>query len=76
VEVALIIVVAVLFVLVAVVMLKGRRARGEAWERKQGEARVTAEKAKGQQERSAARQADVRAAHPERASNVGSDSDD
>jgi Na+-transporting methylmalonyl-CoA/oxaloacetate decarboxylase gamma subunit len=75
-DVALIIIVAVLFVLVAVVSLKGRRARRAAWEHEQGEARVTAEKGKAQQERSSARQADVRAAHAERASKVGSDTDD
>ena len=75
-DVALIAIVAVLFLLVAVVLLKGRSARGAAREQEQGEARITAEKGKAQQERSSARQADARAAHAERASNVGSDADD
>jgi hypothetical protein len=75
-EVALIIMVAVFFLLVAVVSLKGRRARGAAQEHEQDEARITAEKGKAQHERSSARQADVRAAHAERASKVGSDTDE
>jgi hypothetical protein len=75
-DVALIVIIAVLFLLVAVVSLKGRRARGATRDREQGEARITAEKGKAQQERSSTRQADVRAAYAERASNVGSDTDD
>jgi Na+-transporting methylmalonyl-CoA/oxaloacetate decarboxylase gamma subunit len=75
-EVALIIIIAVLFVLVAVVSLKGRRAQRATRDAEQGEARVIAEKAKAQEERSTARQAGVRAASVERASEVGSDSDD
>jgi hypothetical protein len=75
-DVVLIIIVAVLFVLVPVIILKGRRGRQAAWEHKQGEARVIAEKGKAQHERSRVRQADVRAAHTERASKVGPDSDE
>ena len=75
-EIALIIMVVVLLAIVSVVALKGRPARRAVREHEQGEARVRAEKGKAQQERSSARQADVRAAHAERASNVGSDTDD
>jgi hypothetical protein len=75
-DIALIIIIAVLFALVAVIILKGRRGRQAALEHEQGEARVTAEKGKAQQERSSARQADVRAASAERASEAGSDSDE
>ena len=75
-EVALIIIVAVLFVLVAAVNLRGRRARRATREHEQDEARSIAEEGKAQHERSLARQAGVRAAHAERASKVGSDSDE
>ena len=71
-EVVLVIVIAVLFALVAIVSLKGRRARQTARGHELGEARVSAEKGKAQQERSTARQADVRAAREE-ASNIDSD---
>ena len=67
-DVALIVIVAVLFVLVAVVALKGRRARRATREHEQGEARIMADKAKGRHEESQRRQADVKAAHQERAS--------
>ena len=75
-DLALVIVIAVLFAVVVVIMLKGRRARRAAWEREQGEARVIAEEGKAQQERSSARQADVRAAHAERATRVDTDFDE
>jgi hypothetical protein len=75
-DVALIIIVAVLFGVVAFVSLKGRGARRVAREHERGEARVSAEKGKAQHEESQRRQADVRAAHAERASNVGPDTDD
>lgn len=75
-EIALIIIVAVLLALVPVVALKGGRARRAVREHDQGEARITAEKAKAQQERSSARKAGVRAERAERASKVSSDSDD
>ena len=75
-EVALIIIVAVLFVLAAVVSLKGRRARGAAREDEQAEARVIAEKSKAQQARSTARQAGVKAASAKRASEAGSANDE
>jgi Na+-transporting methylmalonyl-CoA/oxaloacetate decarboxylase gamma subunit len=74
--VALIIVVAVLLVLVAVIGLKGRGARRATREHEQDEARVTAEKARAQHERSSVRQAGVRAAYAERHQKVGPDSDD
>jgi Na+-transporting methylmalonyl-CoA/oxaloacetate decarboxylase gamma subunit len=76
VEVVLISVVGVLLVLVAVVTLTGRRGRRAASKQKQAEAGVTAENAEAQHDRSLARQADVRAAHAERASKAGSDTDD
>ena len=72
-EVALIIVIAVLFVLAAVVSLKGRRARRATREHEQGKARVSADEGKAQQERSSARQAGVKAAYAEPASKVGPD---
>ena len=75
-EVALIIVVAVLFGVIAFVGLKGRGARRSALEQERGEARASAEAGKAQHEESQRRQADVRAAHVERASDVGPDSDD
>jgi Na+-transporting methylmalonyl-CoA/oxaloacetate decarboxylase gamma subunit len=75
-DVALIIIVAVLFILVAVVSLKGRGARRATREHEQDKARVTAEKGDAQQERSSARQADVRATYAERPEKVGSDTDD
>jgi Na+-transporting methylmalonyl-CoA/oxaloacetate decarboxylase gamma subunit len=75
-EIALIIVIAVLFVLAVVVSLKGRRAQRASREDEQAEARVIAEKAEAQGERSTARQAGVRAASAERASEVGSDTDE
>ena len=75
-EVVLIIIIAALFVLVAVVSLKGRRAQRATREDEEGEARVIAEKANAQAERSTARQAGVRAASAERASEVGSDTDE
>jgi hypothetical protein len=76
VEVALIIIVAVLFALVAVIGLKGRGARRAAREREQGDARVMAEKGKEQHQASQRRQADVKAAHAERASEPGSEADE
>jgi Na+-transporting methylmalonyl-CoA/oxaloacetate decarboxylase gamma subunit len=76
VEVVLISVVGVLLVLVAVVTLKGRRGRRAGWKQEEAEAGVTAKKAEAQHDRSLARQADVRAAHAERASKVGPDTDD
>ena len=67
-DVALIVIVAVLFVLVGVVALKGRRARRAAREHEHGKARIRADKARGRHEESQRRQADVKAAHQERAS--------
>jgi hypothetical protein len=75
-EVVLIIVIALLLVLAAVVGLSGRGARRATREHEQNEARVIADKAKVQQERSATRQADVRAAHAERVSKVDHDTDE
>ncbi len=75
-DVALIIVVAVLFCAVAFVSLKGWSARRSAREFERGEARVSAAAGKAQHEESQRRQADVRAAHVERGSDVGPDSDD
>ena len=75
-EVVLIIAVAALFVLLAVVSLKGRGARQATRKHEQGEAHVAAEKGKAQQERSSARQAEVRATHAERASAAGTETDE
>ena len=75
-EVALISIIAVLLVLAGVVSVKGRRGRRAAREQEETEARVTAGKAKAQQERSTARQVGVRAAHAERAPEVDSDTNE
>jgi hypothetical protein len=75
-EIALIGIIAVLFVLVGVVSMKGRRGKRAAREQELTEARVTAGKAKEQQEGARARQADVRAAHAERAQKVDSDTNE
>jgi Na+-transporting methylmalonyl-CoA/oxaloacetate decarboxylase gamma subunit len=75
-EIALIIIVAVLFALVAVVTLKGRRARRATGKHEQDEARVTAERGKAQHERSSARQAGVRAAYAERHQKADPDPDE
>jgi hypothetical protein len=75
-EVAIISFIAVLFVLVGVVSVKGRRGRRAAREQELTEARVTAGKAKVQQESSRARQAGVRAAHAERAPKIDSDTNE
>jgi hypothetical protein len=75
-EIALISIIAVLFVLVGVVAVKGRRGRRAAREQELSEARVTAGKAKAQQEGARSRQAGVRAAHAERAQKVDSDTNE
>ena len=75
-EIALIIIAAVLLAFVAVVTLKGRRARRATREHERGEARVIAEQAKVQHEESEHRQAGVRAAHAERASKSGLGTDE
>ena len=75
-EVALIIVVAVFFVLAAVIGVQGLIKSRAARNQEQAEAGVTAGKVEAQHDRSRVRQADVRAAHAERASNVGSDTDE
>jgi Na+-transporting methylmalonyl-CoA/oxaloacetate decarboxylase gamma subunit len=72
-EIALLIIVAVLFILAAVVTLKGRRAQRAGAEDEKAEARVIGEKAAAQQGRSRARKAGVKAASAKRASEVGSD---
>jgi Na+-transporting methylmalonyl-CoA/oxaloacetate decarboxylase gamma subunit len=75
-DIALIIIIAALFVLAAFVSLKGRRARRAAREHQQGEARVIAEKSKAQHEESERRQAGVKAAYAEGASKSISDPDE
>jgi uncharacterized membrane protein YccC len=75
-EIAIIVLVAVLFAFVAVLTLKGRRARRAMREHEQDEARAIAEKGKAQHERSSARQAGVRAAYAERPQKAGSDTDE
>ena len=70
-DVALIVVIAVLLLLVAFVALRGRGARRAAQEREEGEARVIAKQAKAQHEESEHRQAGVREAHAERTSESG-----
>jgi hypothetical protein len=75
-DVAIIGIIAVLFVLVGVVIVKARRGSRAARNQEQAEAGVRAGKAEAQHDRSRARQADVRAAHAERASKVGSDTDE
>jgi Na+-transporting methylmalonyl-CoA/oxaloacetate decarboxylase gamma subunit len=75
-DVALIIIIAVLFLLAAIVTLKGRRGRQAAREQEQAEAGVRAGEAEAQHGESQRRQAGVRAAHAERASKVGSDTDE
>ena len=72
-QTVLIIVIALLFILAAVVGFSGRGARRATEEREQDEARVVAERAKDQQDRSTARQAGMRAAHKERVSVSGVD---
>ena len=75
-EVVLIIIVAVLFGAVAFISLKGPAARRTARGHERDEARVSAEKGKAQHAESQRRQADVRAAHAERVSDVGADADE
>jgi hypothetical protein len=75
-DVALIVIVAVLVLLVAAVSLKGRRARRTARGHEQDEARVIAERGEAQHDESLRRRADVRAARAERDPRVGSDTDE
>jgi Na+-transporting methylmalonyl-CoA/oxaloacetate decarboxylase gamma subunit len=72
-QTVLIIVIALLFIFAAVVGFSGRGARRATQEREQAEAHVTSERAKEQEERSAARRAGVIAAHEERVSVGGVD---
>ena len=75
-DVLLLIIVAVLLVLCAVIVLKGRGKRRATLEHEQAEARVSAEKGKAQHADSQRRQADVKAAHvEERAARAGTDTD-
>jgi Na+-transporting methylmalonyl-CoA/oxaloacetate decarboxylase gamma subunit len=71
-QTVLIIVIALLFIFAAVVGFSGRGARRATEEREQGEAHVISERAKEQEERSAARRAGV-VAHEERVSVGGVD---
>jgi Na+-transporting methylmalonyl-CoA/oxaloacetate decarboxylase gamma subunit len=75
-DVLLLIIVAVLLVLCAVIVLKGRGERRATLEHEQAEAHVRAEKGKAQHAASQRRQADVQAAHAEqRAARAGTDTD-
>jgi hypothetical protein len=75
-EVALVILVAVLLVLIVWVSAQGLIKSRAARQQEQSEAGVTAGEAEAQHGRSVARQADARAAHAERSSEVGSDTDE
>jgi hypothetical protein len=75
-DVAIIIIIAVLFALVLVITVQGQRARRAGREHEDAEARVTAGKAEAQHEESLRRQAGVKAAHAERAPKVRSDTDE
>ena len=72
-EAVLIIVIVLLLILAAVVGFSGRGARRATEEREQDKARIVAERANAQEERSAARRADARAEHEERVSVSGVD---
>jgi hypothetical protein len=75
-DVAIILISAVLFALVLFITVQGQRARRAAREHEQAEARVTAGKAEAQHEKSLRRQAGARAAHAEGAPKVGTDTDE